>query len=94
VTPSAHSNNAMLTYLAGDDDVRAAAAQIWDASGHLLNAQRDLEAATNAYARAIADTGIPIDHVERLGATLILSLHRQRLLDETERIGPDTDPST
>lgn len=92
MTADAHGDEAMLAYLAGDDDVHAAAARIWNASGHLLNAQRNLEAATDNYTQAITDTGIPTEHIERLGAALILRLNRQRLLDEIERTGRETGP--
>lgn len=93
MTAAAHRDEATLAYLAGDDDVHAAAAQIWDATGHLLNAQRNLEAATDNYTQAITNTGIPTEHIERLGAALILRLNRQRLLNETERTGREAEPS-
>ena len=92
MTGVARRDEAMLVYLAGDDEVQTTAAQIWDASEHLLEAQRHLEEATNAYTRAITDAGIPAEHIERLGATLILRLHRQRILDETGHAGQDTEP--
>jgi hypothetical protein len=91
MTAAVHGDEAMLAYLAGDDDVQAAAARIWDATGRLLNAQRDLEAATDAYTQTITDTGIPAEHIERLGAALILRLNRQPLLDETGHTGQDAE---
>lgn len=94
MTAAARGDEAMLAYLAGDNDVQAAADQIWDATGRLLNAQHDLETATNAYTQAITDTGVPTERVERVGATLILRLHRQRLVEETERTSPEDEPST
>jgi hypothetical protein len=74
----------MLAYLEGDDDVRAAASGIWDASSRLLAAQRELENATGTYATAIIASGIPEQYRERLGAALILRLNRARLLAELE----------
>ena len=90
--PETNGDEAMFTWLEGDDAVREAAASIWDASGRLLDAQRDLEGATDAYAKAIAASGIPEQHRERLGAALILRLNRARLLaefDDAEH--PDRD---
>lgn len=92
MTTPADRDEAMLAYLAGDDDVLAAAALIWDASGHLVDAQAFLEGATTAYTKAIIDSGIPAEHAERLGATLILRLNQQRLLDKAEHAEPDTEP--
>lgn len=85
-------DEAMLAYLAGDEDVLATAARIWEASGHLLHAQRHLEDATNAYTQAITDAGIPAERVERLGAALILRLNRQRVLDEAKQTNQDAEP--
>jgi len=93
VTATTPSDEVMLAYLAGEDDVRAAATRIWDASGQLLDAQRHLEAATDAYTRAVTDAGIPAEHVERPGAALILRLKRRRLLDETDDTSHETGPS-
>lgn len=92
MTPATHPDEVMLTYLAGDDHVRAAAAQIWEASGDVLDAQRCLETATNDYSRAITDSGIPAAHAERLGAALILRLNRARLLAELEHVDTDGEP--
>ncbi|WP_194925813.1 hypothetical protein [Catenulispora pinisilvae] len=88
-----HGQEAMLAYLAGDDGVQAAAAQIWQATGDLLSAQRALETATDAYTQAITDTGIPTEHIDRLGAALILRLNRQQLLKETENTGRGEPPA-
>jgi len=88
MTTTAHRDEAMLTYLAGDDDVLAAAARIWDASGYVLAAQRELEAATGYYSRTITAAGIPADHAERLGAALMVRLHRAA---EAARLG-HTEP--
>jgi hypothetical protein len=79
------SDEAMLDYLAGDEAVLAAAREIWDASGRIVDAQRDLDRVTKGYQVAIACCGIPAEHVERLGATLVLRLNRARLLDEADR---------
>jgi hypothetical protein len=78
------NDEAMLDYLAGDEAVLAAARQIWDVSGRLVDAQRDLDRATNDYQAAIAACGIPPKHVERLGARLVLRLNPARLLDEAD----------
>ena len=59
-------DEAMLTYLAGEEAVIAAAKQIWNTSGRILDAQRDLDRATTGYRAAIAESGIPTKHVERL----------------------------
>lgn len=84
MTTTARRDEAMLAYLAGDDDVLAAAARIWDATGNVLAAQRGLEAATGDYSRAITASGIPAEHAERLGAALIVRLHRAA---ESARLG-------
>ena len=94
MTPPCHRDEAMLAYLAGDPDVQAAAARIWEASGRLLNAQRDLEAATDAYPRAIIDSGIPAAHAERLGAALILRMGRERILAELDNVSRRDDGSS
>ena len=78
-------DEAMLNYLAGEEAVLAAARQIWDVSGRIVDAQRDLDHATKGYQTAIADSRIPSQHVERIGAALILRLNRASLLDEAER---------
>jgi len=88
MTTTAHRDEAMLMYLAGDVDVLAAAARIWDASGYVLAAQRELEAATGDYSRAITASGIPADDAERLGAALMVRLHRAA---EKARLG-HTEP--
>ena len=87
-------DEAMLTYLAGEEPVLAVARQIWDASGRIVDAQRDLDRATKSYQAAIACSGIPSKHVERIGAALILRLNRALLLDEAERADRhrDDDP--
>jgi hypothetical protein len=79
----------MLAYLAGDDDIQTAAAQVWERSGNLLDAQRRLETATDAYFRAITDSGIPSADAERLGAALILRLSCAAMLTELECADPD-----
>ena len=79
------NDEAMLNYLAGDEVVLAAARQIWDVSGRIVDAQRELDRATRGYQAAIADSRIPSEHVERIGAALILRLNRALLLDEAER---------
>ncbi|WP_194906266.1 hypothetical protein [Catenulispora rubra] len=79
------NDEAMLNYLAGEEAVTAAADEIWAVSGRLVDAQRDLELATQRYGAAVADSGIPSQHVERIGAALILRLNRKRLLEEAER---------
>lgn len=78
-------DEAMLNYLAGEEPVLAAARHIWDASGRIVDAQRDLDHATKSYQTAIASSGIPSTHVERIGAALILRLNRALLLREAER---------
>lgn len=85
MTTSAHHDEAMLAYLATDTDVLAAAARIWDTSGNVCAAQRELEVATDAYSRAITDSGIPAADVGRLGAALILRLHRAAMMAELGR---------
>ena len=85
MTMQVSNDEAMLAYLAGEDAVVEAAQQIWNASGRIVDAQRDLERATKAYQAAITGSGIPSQHAERLGAALILRLNRERLLGEAER---------
>jgi hypothetical protein len=84
-------DEAMLNYLAGEEAVLAAARHIWDASGDIVDAQRDLERATKSYQAAIACSGIPSKHVERIGAALILRLNRALLLEEAERADQHRD---
>ena len=87
-------DEAMLNYLADEETVLATAQHIWDASGRIVDAQRDLERATKSYQAAIACSGIPSKHVERIGAALILRLNRALLLEEAERTDQrrDGDP--
>ena len=77
-------DEAMMDYLAGEDAVLAAARQIWNASGRIVEAQRGLDRATKGYQAAIAGSRIPREHVDRIGAALILRLNRALLLDEAE----------
>lgn len=88
------TDEAMLTYLAGDDAVLAAAGQIWDATGavtaatsSLTAAQLELATATDSYAAAIRAARIPAQHVERLGAALILRFVRAGTVTEREPHG-------
>ena len=81
----------MRAWLAGDDKVAAAADRIWDATGRLTAvaaavraAEIELAAATDAYSEAIRACRIPPEHVERLGAALMLRIGRSRLLTERE----------
>ena len=79
------NDEAMLNYLAGEEAVTTAADEIWTVSGRLVDAQRDLNLATQRYSTAVAASGIPSQHVERIGAALILRLNRKQLLEEAER---------
>lgn len=90
-------DEAMIAYLAGDDAVIAAARRIWDSTRTLhvttqraLAAQRHLQQATDDYAAAIRASRIPTEHVERIGAALMLRLGRTWLPGE----GGDKDTST
>lgn len=81
--PRRASDAAMLAWIAGDDKVTAAADRIWNATGQLTEitasvraAQIELEAATDAYSEAIRACRVPAEHVERLGAALILRIGR------------------
>jgi hypothetical protein len=85
------TDEAMLSWLAGDEAVLAAAGQIWDATGRVnaasrqqLAAHNDLEVATQAYSKAIAACRIPPQHAARLGAALMLRIGRSRLLAELD----------
>lgn len=89
MTTTAYRDEAKLLYLSGDGDVLAGAARVWEESGNLLEAQRALEAATRDYSRAIADSGIPAAHAERLGAALIARLNRAGRLARSEDTGHD-----
>lgn len=102
--PHSHSaDDAMLTWLAGDESVNSAANRLWEATGRLTSAdiafraaQFELEAATDAYSVAIRASRIPLDDVERLGAALILRVGRTRTLVDTEAIiadDSDNDPA-
>lgn len=89
---------AMLTWLAGDDTVTAAANRFWDATGQLTDvtaalraAQIELKAATEAYTQAIRACRIPAEHAERLGAALILRIGRTRIFTELNQPGPAGD---
>lgn len=99
------SDEAMLTWLAGDQYVVRAASQVWHASGTLAEAvaqlraaRRELKTATRAYTVAITACRIPPEHVKRLGAALILRLARTHHLTrlqypatphDCDRPGPD-----
>ena len=92
--PNRTSDAAMLTWLAGDDAVSAAANRIWDATGDLTDAstalnaaQIELEAATAGYSKAIRACRVPAEHAERLGAALILRIGRTRILTELDQPG-------
>jgi hypothetical protein len=90
-SPRHGSDEAMLSWLAGDEAVLAAAGWIWDATGRVnaasrqqLAAHHDLEAATQAYTEAITACRIPSHHAARLGAALMLRIGRARLLAELD----------
>ncbi|MBS2547427.1 hypothetical protein KGQ19_11145 [Catenulispora sp. NL8] len=85
MSTQSRNDEAMLNYLVGEEAVTAAADEIWTVSGRLVDAQGDLEVATDRYRAAVADAGIPLKHVERIGAALILRLNRKRLIEEVER---------
>ncbi|MEY9859775.1 hypothetical protein ABH935_005408 [Catenulispora sp. GAS73] len=92
--PGPGSDAAMLTWLAGDDGVNAAANRIWAATGQITEAttalhtaQLELEAATDAYSEAIRACRIPAEHAERLGAALILRIGRSHILAELDDLG-------
>ena len=99
--PSPGSDAAMLAWLAGDDEVNAAANRIWAATGRITEctaalhvAQVELEAATVAYSKAIRACRIPAEHADRLGAALILRVGRSHLLAELDDPGPADDGLT
>jgi hypothetical protein len=99
--PRPGSDAAMLAWLAGDDEVNAAANRIWIATGRITEAtaalraaQIELEAATDAYSEAIRACRIPAEHAERLGAALILRVGRSHLLAELDDVGRVDDGRT
>jgi hypothetical protein len=90
-------DEAILAYLAGDDDVVEAARGVWHRSQQYnaaakayKAAERDLQAATDSFSAAIRASRIPQKKARRLSAALMMRLGREWLLAEGDDPAPES----